>query len=60
MCPPPSPFRSFTRQSGVHVSPTATVNGLIVDTSSGWELWKWKELLDPVVAAAAAAAAAPK
>ena len=33
------------------MTPTSMVNGLIVDTSSGWELSKWKELLDPLVTA---------
>eukprot|EP00040_Diaphanoeca_grandis_P003203 m.24211 g.24211 ORF g.24211 m.24211 type:complete len:201 (+) comp14502_c0_seq1:69-671(+) len=37
------------RQNGIHVSPTTVVNGLIVDTSSGWDEATWKEFLDPLV-----------
>ena len=40
------------RQLGIHVSPTCRVNGLEVDTSSGWTLEEWRELLDPMVEAA--------
>ena len=33
---------------GVHVSPTLSVNGLIVDSSS-WKLDEYKDLLDPLL-----------
>lgn len=32
--------------------PTCRVNGLVVDTSSGWSLEEWQEFLDPLVGAA--------
>lgn len=38
-----------SRQMSMHVSPTTTLNGLVYDTSSGWTLGQWKELLDPIV-----------
>ncbi len=37
------------RQMGVHVSPTLSVNGLIVDSSSSWQLDEYRELLDPLI-----------
>ena len=37
------------RQTGIHVSPTTTLNGMVCDTSSGWTLDQWKEFLDPHV-----------
>ena len=37
------------RQLGVHVSPTLSVNGLFVDSSSSWQLKDYQELLDPLV-----------
>lgn len=37
------------RQLGVHVSPTLSVNGLFVDSSSSWQLMDYQELLDPLV-----------
>ena len=37
------------RQTGVHVSPTLSVNGLIVDSSSSWQLNDYKELIDPLL-----------
>lgn len=37
------------RQMGVHVSPTLSVNGLIVDSSSSWQLDEYRELLDPLL-----------
>ena len=43
------------RQFGVHVSPTATLNGMVCDTSSGWGLDEWRAFLDPHVKAAKAA-----
>ena len=39
------------RQTGIHVSPTTTLNGMVCDTSSGWTLDQWKEFLDPHVKA---------
>ena len=42
------------RQTGIHVSPTTQLNGMVCDTSSGWSLDDWKEFLDPHVNAAAA------
>ena len=41
------------RQTGIHVSPTTVLNGMVCDTSSGWNLDQWKEFLDPHVSAAA-------
>lgn len=38
-----------SRQMSMHVSPTTTLNGLVYDTSSGWSLEQWTELLDPLV-----------
>lgn len=43
------------RQTGIHVSPTTLLNGVVCDTSSGWGLDEWKEFLDPHVTAAKAA-----
>ena len=40
------------RQLGIHVSPTCRMNGMIVDTSSGWSLEQWQEFLDPMVSLA--------
>ena len=37
------------RQTGIHVSPTTTLNGMVCDTSSGWTLEQWKEFLGPHV-----------
>ena len=37
------------RQLGVHVSPTLSLNGLIIDSSSSWELKNYQELLDPLL-----------
>lgn len=37
------------RQMGVHVSPTLSVNGLIVDSSSSWKLDEYRDLLDPLL-----------
>lgn len=39
------------RQTGVHVSPSTYVNGLFVDTSSGWSTEQWHEFLDNALAA---------
>ena len=36
-------------QMGMHVSPTTTLNGIVYDTSSGWTLDQWKELLGPLM-----------
>ena len=41
------------RQTGIHVSPTTVLNGMVCDTSSGWGLEQWKEFLDPHVVGAA-------
>jgi len=38
------------RQRGIHVSPTCAINGVEVNTSSGWSLDEWRTLLDPLVA----------
>lgn len=38
-----------SRQMSMHVSPTTTLNGIVYDTSSGWTLEQWTELLDPVI-----------
>jgi len=35
------------RQLGIHVSPTTTLNGMVFDSSSGWSLAQWTEMLDP-------------
>jgi hypothetical protein len=37
------------RQSGMHVSPTCLINGLVFDTSSGWKLDDWTALLGPLL-----------
>ena len=37
------------RQLGIHVTPTCRVNGLVVDTSSGWTLDQWKDFLGPLL-----------
>jgi hypothetical protein len=37
------------RQLGIHVSPTCRINGMVVDTSSGWTLKQWNEFLDPMI-----------
>ena len=39
------------RQTGTHVSPSTYVNGLFVDTSSGWTTERWHEFFDDVLAA---------
>ena len=38
-----------SRQMSMHVSPTTTLNGLVYDTSSGWSMEQWTDLLDPLV-----------
>lgn len=38
------------RQTGVHVSPSAYVNGLFVDTSSAWTTEEWHAFFDDVLA----------
>lgn len=40
-------YVKFGRQTGIHVSPTTTFNGLVCDTSSGWTTEQWSEFLDP-------------
>merc|ERR1719272_2465092 len=37
------------RQSGIHVSPTCLVNGIVFDTSSSWGLEQWTEFLAPLL-----------
>lgn len=37
------------RQRGVHVTPTAAVNGVICDSSSSWTLEDWKGFIDPIL-----------
>lgn len=37
------------RQCGMHVTPTCRVNGVTVDTSSGWTLEEWRDFLDPLL-----------
>jgi hypothetical protein len=37
------------RQRGIHVSPTCAINGVEVNTSSGWSLDEWRKLLDPLI-----------
>ena len=37
----------FSRQNGIHVSPTTTLNGLVFDSSSSWGLEEWQDVLDP-------------
>ena len=44
------------RQTGIHVSPTTTLNGMVCDTSSSWDLEQWRAFLDPHVQAAKSAA----
>ena len=44
------------RQTGIHVSPTTTLNGMVCDTSSSWDLDQWRAFLDPHVQAAKSAA----
>ena len=44
-------FVKLGRQTGIHVSPTTQLNGMVCDTSSGWSLDQWKEFLDPHVGA---------
>ncbi len=39
----------YARQLGVHVSPTTTLNGLVLDSSSSWGLDKWRGVLDPLL-----------
>jgi protein-disulfide isomerase len=43
------------RQTGIHVSPTTLLNGMICDTSSSWSLDQWMEFLDPHCATPAVA-----
>ena len=42
-------YVKYGRQTGIHVSPTTQLNGMVCDTSSGWTLEQWKEFLDPHV-----------
>lgn len=42
-------YTKAARQVSIHVSPTTRVNGVTVDTSSGWSLDEWKEFLNPLV-----------
>ena len=37
------------RQSGIHVSPTCLVNGIVVDTSSSWTMEQWGAFLAPLM-----------
>jgi len=37
------------RQTGIHVSPTTVINGIVTDTSSGWPKDKWDELFAPLL-----------
>lgn len=46
----------LSRQTGIHVSPTTTLNGMVCDTSSSWDLEQWRAFLDPHVQAAKSAA----
>jgi len=39
------------RQTGTHVSPSTYVNGLFVDTSSGWTTEQWHQFFDDALAA---------
>jgi hypothetical protein len=32
------------------VTPTCSINGIVCDTSSGWGLAEWKQMLDPLLA----------
>ena len=51
-----SSSRETRRQTGIHVSPTTTLNGMVCDTSSSWDLEQWRAFLDPHVRAAKGAA----
>ena len=42
-------YTKAARQVSIHVSPTTRINGVTVDTSSGWSLDEWKEFLDPIL-----------
>jgi hypothetical protein len=40
----------FGRKRAIHVTPTAMVNGIIVDSiSSGWGVVEWSEFLDKCI-----------
>ena len=39
-------YVKLARQTGVHVSPSTYLNGLAVDTASGWTREQWREFLD--------------
>ncbi len=43
------------RQTGIHVSPTTCLNGIVVDTSSSWKLKEWSEFLDHYIKVSATA-----
>eukprot|EP01047_Picozoa_sp_COSAG01_P053251 COSAG01_NODE_5688_length_4100_cov_84.811797_7_plen_85_part_00 len=32
------------------MTPTCSINGIVCDTSSGWGLAEWKQMLDPLLA----------
>jgi len=42
----------YGRSLGIHETPTFLVNGLITNASSGWDMPKWKEFLEPLLEAA--------
>lgn len=42
-------YTKHHRQLGVHVTPTCRINGIEVNTSSGWTLEQWIELLEPLM-----------
>mmetsp|Transcript_5776 Transcript_5776/g.13568 ORF Transcript_5776/g.13568 Transcript_5776/m.13568 type:complete len:202 (-) Transcript_5776:3721-4326(-) len=37
------------RQRGIHVTPTAAVNGVLCETSSSWTLEEWRAFIDPIL-----------
>uniref|UniRef100_A0A061S123 Thioredoxin-like protein n=1 Tax=Tetraselmis sp. GSL018 TaxID=582737 RepID=A0A061S123_9CHLO len=41
-------YVKFARQNGIHVSPTCTLNGLVFDSSSSWQIEDWDKLLEPL------------
>mmetsp|Transcript_38212 Transcript_38212/g.107996 ORF Transcript_38212/g.107996 Transcript_38212/m.107996 type:complete len:205 (-) Transcript_38212:155-769(-) len=40
-------YVKFSRQNGIHVSPTTMLNGMVFDSSSSWGLAEWVETLNP-------------
>ena len=45
----PTPPLQFGCSRGIVGTPTFTVNGVQVDADSGWSIYDWRELLDPLI-----------